>query len=359
MHVGNKYASKSGVAQVKFGQKVQGRVLFYESHEKHNRRQQMMTMQVQGNGFSYNHPVVFPELLKYDSVLLQYGEENNPDYNGESFALVLTVLDSFDLNATLYKRFVITKISTDDIPRVKREINAPTQHPPSTEIPFDDLYVENAEEYIPEPEKEVKFEEPPNAFAKDQIKNIVMHDKNGDFVANGVYYKHIDKQIKAYTLTGVKDEQSILEKIRAIGTYIELKAAKANFAIDMDTYNRLVRNIIQAKKVDRTMLIDTYLLVSKQIPNLDINKYGMPLIASVVKDALMVESKVEVMLEGADVKNINLAKKGGLRARGGLMKAIIDTLNKYYCKIFPSNVSIEGEDTQESTWYSASTPDFC
>jgi hypothetical protein len=127
----------------------------------------------------------------------------------------------------------------------------------------------------------------------------------------------------------------------------------------MDTYNRIVRNLIQAKKIDRTMLIDTYLLVSKQMPQMDINKYGFPLIASAVKDALMVESKIEVMLEEGDVANINLAKVGGLRAKGGIIKALIDTVNKWYCKIFPSNVSIEGEETHESTWYGGFSRNFC
>jgi hypothetical protein len=345
MHVGNRFASKNGIAAVEFDNDQQGRVIFYRHHKTGEHR---MTMQVKGNTFAYDHPQVFPELLVHDSTIMTFEAQEEDEVVNDteiSFSLILSVLDSIDLGATLYKRFVITKVSNHDIDRFRRELSAPTMFPPKTQIPLD----------------EVEEKKEPNTFDKEKFNYIPIKDTK-DFVSGETLFKVIDSKIQAYTLTGIRDEQSILEKIRSIGTYIELKMARSTFAIDMETYNRITRQCLETKKIDRKFLVDSLLLIGKQLPSMKLINHAVPVLANAINDALMIESRVQVMLEGSDIANINKAKAGELRAKGGLMSTLIKAINKIFVKTLPgcSNVTIEGlePNASDSTWYSGAVPNF-
>lgn len=263
----------------------------------HDTSRTYMAMQVKGNDQTYTHRVVFPDLLKYDAHKI--GEAKDED--GNAYKVLVIAKDRFDFGATIYTRFVIVKAYMN-----QRMVTPPTL--------FQRTCVNRNESAV---NCGVLYDKEGKEYTVDFSvgKNGVFHSKDGksDIVYTTVNSHIIAARVPKLT---VKRENwcdkvwNILDDFQNAFSYYHLNEQSASFAIPTSVYNDIVKQIIKADTIDRKTILEIVLLGNLRCPNADMIEVLLPLINSALKDAAMLETRVQTILKDQAAHLVNGFKQG-------------------------------------------------
>lgn len=269
--------------------------------ERHGAR---MQMKVVGNPEFYEHAIVLQDALQYDTFLFWAQETSGS-------IVLCQVLDRFDFGATVYIRFCLIKARADEVK--EHSIAQPL---------FDIDKLRTCKNVMPIANHDVSV-----GSVKDRKDLVEINAKDSNDVKNGsvtrigsdtVAFKAVNDKI-----IGVKVDRIVTRRDNVIDSIrnwkadmsrrfasVELRNIDADFELPVATYNKVVKELMKAEKIDIKVLKSAIFVAQLNLPSADMNKYLLPVLASALKDAFGMEVRLTSMLE-TEVAQLLSKVKGG------------------------------------------------
>lgn len=272
------------------GKNIFGKVMF-------NKDSNTMAMKVVGNDCVYSHPIVFPELIKYDTIKIAEGN----DYLGNKFKLLVSARDRFDFGATVYTRFVIRKV-----PSTQRVLSATTlwkrtcDHRNDATLNCGILYNKDGTQYT------LDFEPGKNGVfnSKDDKTSIIYTTINSKIIAARVPKIVPQRENVLDTMLHFVDD------MRTKVSYYQLNEQESSFSMPVNVFNDIVKQVLKAESIDRRTLLEILMLGNLRCPNVDMLEVLIPLINAALRQATLIETRIASMLRQSHTHLNNQFKKG-------------------------------------------------
>lgn len=263
-----------------------------------------MQMKVNGNPEFYEHDIVLQDALQYDTFLFGAQEASRS-------IVLCQVLDRFDFGATVYVRFCLIKARADEVKEYHLgqplfEIGKLMNNKNVMPLAVEDVSVSNIKERKDLVEVQAKD--------SNDVKNGSVTRIGADTVA----FKAVNDKI-----VGIKVDRVVAKRDNLIDTIknwksdmsrrfasVELRNIEADFELPVATYNKVVKELMKAEKIDLKVLKSAIFVAQLNLPSADMNKYLLPVLASALKDAFGLEVRLTNMLETEVAQLLSKVKKG-------------------------------------------------
>lgn len=277
-----------------------------------------MYMTVDGNPEAYCHPRVLQKSLdrniycEFDGsdvfvpndITLPHGP--GIVVPGRGYKLFIKILDRFDMGATIYTRFIIIKARVDE----DLQIDLPTRWIRTNAHRLDCAVSEAKVEEGVRRELDIvnnrgvaQGQQPLDAKKfKPQVVKVGEEE---------MCYKVINGEI-----VSVKVDHSVTRKdgyitaVRKRLGNIVMKHESPDFAIPMDTYNKIVKEIMKCKEINLGTLKSAVMLAQLNMPTASMRDYLVPVVSSALKEALGVETRLLDLLSNEEVAQLNTIRDG-------------------------------------------------
>lgn len=270
-----------------------------------------MTMHVQGNPEIYEHAIRFIGLLDKDVYEITSNAQRTKD-----FKLYVCALERLDFGATIYTRFRIVKA-----PVTMTVTQART------------LYVPNCPDALSERicglRKDGDFTQEECTQVLEANGNLKMVNGNKNYVSDGicviesngkaVAYKSIQGKIvgKSFNMYAPNRHSTIdtvtnyVNDLRTTFSKITAGSIKADFNLPVESYNRVVKELLKLKELNRDTLKSALFVAQVALPSAGMLDFSVPILASALKEAYQIELHLSSILDSQIATQLNAVKERG------------------------------------------------
>lgn len=278
-----------------------------------------MYMIVDGNPEAYCHPQVLKQSLNKNVFMIFDGSDvsvprdfTQPSFGstvikGRGYKLFVKILDRFDMGATIYTRFIIIKAKIEE----DVQIDLPTRWQ-RTNCHRLDCAVSEAKQVEGEVNRELDLVQARGVASakcpRDAQKFRPQVVKVGQ---EEMCYKVINGQIVTVKVEHrATKNDNVLRRVQKRLSNIQMQVESPDFAVPMDIYNKLVKEIMKCKEVNLATLKSAIMVAQLNMPAVSMRDYLVPIIGSALKEALGVETRLLNLLSNEEVAQLNAIRDG-------------------------------------------------